>query len=378
MSNRGRLRTWLGYFVIGGLLITLAACGKKQESAPNAPGAEKKEDLSNADPRLDPDLQAAVEVARKDRVVVDAKAIEGEVSGLPNQEQGNLLGDVGATGAVGDLLESGTKAGDGGAGALISTGNLRGRSGATRARMFRSGGGVGRGMMGGGMMGGGIMGQPPVGINGQPPAGRVAQNPEPKDEESSTENYQLILENPYKAVKNDPLSTFSSSVDTASYSNVRARLNAGNLPTRDMVRIADFINYFKYDYAPPKNDDPVAFHLEIAKCPWNDKHHLLKIGLQAKMIEKDKMLPRNLVFLIDTSGSMGQPNRLPLVKQSLRLLVDQLTAKDSVSIVTYAGSAELALTPTPGNEKDAILRVVDTLDAGGSTNGGGGILMAYD
>lgn len=228
------------------------------------------------------------------------------------------------------------------------------------------------------MMGGGIMGQPPVGINGQPPAGRVAQNPEPKDEESSTENYQLILENPYKAVKNDPLSTFSSSVDTASYSNVRARLNAGNLPTRDMVRIADFINYFKYDYAPPKNDDPVAFHLEIAKCPWNDKHHLLKIGLQAKMIEKDKMLPRNLVFLIDTSGSMGQPNRLPLVKQSLRLLVDQLTAKDSVSIVTYAGSAELALTPTPGNEKDAILRVVDTLDAGGSTNGGGGILMAYD
>ncbi len=172
--------------------------------------------------------------------------------------------------------------------------------------------------------------------------------------------------------------TISSAVDTAAYSNIRARLNAGLLPPNDAVRVADMLNYFNYDYASPKNDDPVAFHLEIAACPWTPKHHLLRVGLKAKTIDKEKMPPRNLTFLLDTSGSMNRPNRLPLVKQSLRLLVEQLTARDVVSIVTYAGNAGLALPPTSGAEKDKILQTIESFNAAGSTNGEGGLRAAYD
>ncbi len=138
------------------------------------------------------------------------------------------------------------------------------------------------------------------------------------------------------------------------------------------------LNYFNYDYAGPKNDEPVAFALEIAPCPWKPKHQLLRIGLKAKTIDKDKMPPRNLTFLIDTSGSMDAPNRLPLVKQSLRLLVEQLTDKDMVSIVTYAGNAGVAMTPTPGSKKDDILKVIESFNAEGSTNGAGGLTAAYE
>src|SRR5262249_5303312 len=195
----------------------------------------------------------------------------------------------------------------------------------------------------------------------------------------SAEHYQHFEDNPFKAVRGeDALSTISTAVDTAAYANARARISEGQLPTKDAVRIADFVNYFPYGYPAPKNGDPVAFKLELAPCPWKAHHHLLRVGLKARLIEKDQLPARNLVFLIDTSGSMNGPNRLPLVQESLKLLVEQLTGRDRVSIVTYAGIAGLSLPPTPGNQKDRINEEINSLSAGGSTNGEGGIKMAYE
>ncbi|HJZ90204.1 MAG TPA: von Willebrand factor type A domain-containing protein, partial [Gemmataceae bacterium] len=195
----------------------------------------------------------------------------------------------------------------------------------------------------------------------------------------SAEHYQHFEDNPFKVVRGeDALSTISTAVDTAAYANARARISEGQLPTKDAVRIADFVNYFPYGYAAPRNGDPVAFKLELAYCPWQPAHHLLRVGLKARVIDKDQMPARNLVFLIDTSGSMNGPNRLPLVQESLKLLVEQLTGRDRVSIVTYAGIAGLSLPPTPGNHKDRIKEEINNLSAGGSTNGEGGIKMAYE
>ncbi|WP_020473112.1 vWA domain-containing protein [Zavarzinella formosa] len=198
------------------------------------------------------------------------------------------------------------------------------------------------------------------------------------DADSQGEAYQHLEDNAFKTVKVDPLSTLSAAVDTAAYSNSRSRLNEGALPPKDMVRIADFLNYFPYDYAAPTDGKPVNFKLEMAACPWNEKHNLLKIGLKSKVIEKDKLPARNLVFLIDTSGSMNSPNRLPLVIESMKLLVEQLSDRDRVSIVTYAGAAGLRLPPTPGNQKEKIINEITNLQSGGSTNGEGGIKLAYE
>ena len=201
-----------------------------------------------------------------------------------------------------------------------------------------------------------------------------------KDEapKPNTENFDAIVENAFVAAEREPLSTFSASVDTASYSIVRAKINAGELPPKDAVRLADMLNYFPYDYPTPKGVDPVAIGLELAPCPWNAKHNLLRIALQARKHSPSDMPARNLVFLIDTSGSMSPENRLPLVKKSVEMVVEQLTARDRVSIVTYAGVAGLALDSTPGDKHEQILRVVRGLGAGGSTNGAGGITVAYD
>ncbi|MEZ6142201.1 MAG: VWA domain-containing protein [Zavarzinella sp.] len=191
------------------------------------------------------------------------------------------------------------------------------------------------------------------------------------------EDYQHYQENPFLEVSAEALSTFSSSVDTASYTNCRSKLNTGTLPPKDAVRIADFVNYFQYQYEGPKDNKPVRFHLEVAKCPWQSKHLLLRIGVQAKKIDPAELPARNLVFLIDTSGSMSEHNKLPLVINSLELLVNQLTAKDRVAIVTYAGNAGVVLPPTSGAEKDRIGQALQRLKAGGSTNGEGGIREAY-
>jgi Ca-activated chloride channel family protein len=195
--------------------------------------------------------------------------------------------------------------------------------------------------------------------------------------EFNTAAYDQIYDNPFLAVQDHPLSTFSIDVDTASYSNVRRFLNEGQLPPKDAVRIADFINYFHYDYPQPRNEHPMSVQAEIAGCPWNSGHRLARIGLQGRRIVTEELPPRNLVFLIDTSGSMERPSRLPLVQKGLALLVEQLTAQDRVAIVTYAGQAGLRLESTPGNQKATILNVVNGLYASGCTNGGEGIIQAY-
>jgi Ca-activated chloride channel family protein len=198
------------------------------------------------------------------------------------------------------------------------------------------------------------------------------------EREHNTEDYDRIVENPFLSAKEYPQSTFSTAVDTAAYSNIRRFLNDGELPPKDAVRIADMLNYFDYKYPEPRGEHPVAVALEMASCPWSSKHHLLKIALKAKSIPLSKMPPRNLVFLIDTSGSMTDANKLPLVKDSLELLVEQLREQDRVSIVTYAGEASLRLPPTAGHQRNRILNAIRSLQSGGSTNGGGGIVLAYE
>jgi Ca-activated chloride channel family protein len=194
----------------------------------------------------------------------------------------------------------------------------------------------------------------------------------------NTEEYGHKDENPFLAVSAHPLSTFSIDVDRASYSNVRRFLLGGQAPPADAVRIEELVNYFPYDYAEPTGDDPVAIHTEVAPAPWRPQHRLLRIGLQARRIDTRGLPPSNLVFLIDVSGSMDEPNKLPLVKASLTMLVNTLRPADRVAIVVYAGSAGLVLSSTSGDEKAKILEAIDRLEAGGSTAGGAGIKRAYD
>ncbi len=191
------------------------------------------------------------------------------------------------------------------------------------------------------------------------------------------EGYNFIQENEFLKVNDNPLSTFSIDVDAASYSNVRRILNSGRLPGAGAVRIEEMINYFKYDYPQPKADDPFTVNTEISECPWNKKHRLALIGLQGKIIPYKDLPAANIVFLIDVSGSMQSEDKLPLVKQSLKLLVDQLRETDKVSLCVYAGNAGLVLASTPGTEKQKIKDAVDALESGGSTAGGAGINLAY-
>ncbi|MDB5026079.1 MAG: hypothetical protein JWP78_3834 [Mucilaginibacter sp.] len=191
------------------------------------------------------------------------------------------------------------------------------------------------------------------------------------------ESYKPLTENSFLSAKDNPLSTFSTDVDAASYSNVRRFINNGQLPPADAVRVEEMINYFKYDLSGPAGNDPVAIHTELSSAPWNAKHRLLRIGLKARTIAVKNLPASNLVFLIDVSGSMNEPNKLPLVKSSLKMLVDQLRAQDQVAIVAYAGNAGLVLPSTPGSSKTAINNAIDNLSAGGSTAGGQGLKLAY-
>jgi len=193
----------------------------------------------------------------------------------------------------------------------------------------------------------------------------------------NTEGYAAVNENGFKNVKNNPLSTFSIDVDNASYSNIRRFINNGELPPADAVRIEEMINYFKYDYPEPGGEHPFSVYTELAACPWNTKHQLLHVGLRGKSIDKSSLPPSNLVFLLDVSGSMSDPNKLPLLKSAFGLLVNELRAQDRVAIVVYAGAAGLVLESTPGNRKEAILAAIDNLEAGGSTAGGAGLKLAY-
>jgi Ca-activated chloride channel homolog len=199
----------------------------------------------------------------------------------------------------------------------------------------------------------------------------------PYNGDFNTEEYDHISENNFHKVTDDPLSTFSIDVDAASYSNIRRFLNSNQLPPADAVRVEEMINYFHYDYPQPEKGDPFSINTEIATCPWNLNHKLVMIGLQGKKIPMEKLPASNLVFLVDVSGSMDEPNKLPLVKSSLKLLTEQLREQDRISIVVYAGNAGLVLPATYGSNKTRIREAIDQLEAGGSTAGGAGIQLAY-
>ena len=193
----------------------------------------------------------------------------------------------------------------------------------------------------------------------------------------TNEEYSSFAENRFKDAKYDPLSTFSLDVDVASYSNVRRMINQGKKPEKDAVRIEQFINYFSYNYPNPTGKHPVNIITETQPCPWNEEHLLVRIGVKAKEIPSEKIPASNFVFLIDVSGSMDSPNRLPLVIASLKLLTNNLRDKDQVAIVVYAGAAGEVLPSTSGADKQKILEALDGLSAGGSTAGGAGIELAY-
>ena len=199
----------------------------------------------------------------------------------------------------------------------------------------------------------------------------------PKSIEVSQEDYDNFVENQFESPKTAPLSTFSIDVDNASYTNVRRFINNGQTVPKDAVRVEEMMNFFKYKYPQPQDQQPFSINTEYSDCPWNPKHQLLKIGLQGKNIPTDNLPASNFVFLIDVSGSMSDANKLPLLKQSMKILVNELRKKDKVAIVVYAGAAGMVLPPTTGDEKQTIIDALEKLNAGGSTAGGAGIELAY-
>jgi len=198
-------------------------------------------------------------------------------------------------------------------------------------------------------------------------------------ESPGTESYAVIADNPFKSPATAPLSTFGLDVDTASYANVRRFLREGSLPPPDAVRIEELINYFRYDYPPARGDHPLATAVEIADCPWKEGHKLVRVAVQAKSVDRSERPRANLVFLLDVSGSMSPENKLPLVKRSMRLLLNRLTERDSVGIVTYAGESRVALESTAVSEsgRRRIAEVLEGLQAGSGTAGSAGIQAAY-
>ncbi len=198
------------------------------------------------------------------------------------------------------------------------------------------------------------------------------------DTRYNTESYAEINENTFKEVSTSPLSTFSVDVDAASYSNVRRFINQGSLPPSDAVRIEEMINYFEYDYPQPDGDIPFSVNSELSKCPWKEDHLLLQIGLQGRKIPNESLPPSNIVFLLDVSGSMSSANKLPLLKSSFKLLLEQLDENDKVAMVVYAGSSGVVLESTSGDQKEKIRTALEGLESGGSTSGAEGLELAYE
>ncbi|BAO74836.1 vWA domain-containing protein [Winogradskyella sp. PG-2] len=195
--------------------------------------------------------------------------------------------------------------------------------------------------------------------------------------EHNTEEYDIIYENTFKDVLQNPLSTFSIDVDNASYSNVRRFLTGNQMPPKDAVLIEEMINYFDYDYPQPTDEHPFAFINEVADCPWSSKNKLVHIGIQGKSINNNDLKASNLVFLIDASGSMSSHNKLPLLKKGLKLLLEEVNDNDRIAIVAYTGSAGLVLPSTKASSKEKIIVALDAIESGGSTAGGQGIQLAY-
>jgi Ca-activated chloride channel homolog len=220
---------------------------------------------------------------------------------------------------------------------------------------------------------------PPAGVQGGVAAGIAGNAHTPTGlEAGNTENYAVIEESRFLPAAANPRSTFSIDVDAASYTNVRRFLTAGQRPPSDAVRIEELLNYFRYDYPEPTGAAPFSVTTDLAEAPWAPEHRLLRIGIKGRSLRTAAVPPSNLVFLLDVSGSMTPPNKLPLVKQAFRLLVHELRPQDRVAIVVYAGAAGLVLPSTPGSDKATILAALDRLEAGGSTAGGAGLRLAYD
>ncbi len=196
-------------------------------------------------------------------------------------------------------------------------------------------------------------------------------------QEFNRESYDYVAPNDFLSAKDNPLSTFSIDVDTASYSNIRRFLNNSQLPPEGSVRLEEMINYFTYDYPQPKGDEPFSITIKGGDCPWKDGHKLVMIGLKGKVPAPEEIPESNIVFLIDVSGSMDSPDKLPLLKKALKMMVNRLSEKEHVAIVVYAGSSGLVLDSTDGTQKYKILSAIDNLSAGGSTNGAEGIKLAY-
>ncbi|MCL6692072.1 VWA domain-containing protein [Pseudomonas sp. R3.Fl] len=206
----------------------------------------------------------------------------------------------------------------------------------------------------------------------------VAPEPLPAGyRDQDREQYQKLAQNPVHSVAEAPVSTFSIDVDTGSYANVRRLLNEGRLPPQGAVRLEEMLNYFPYAYAPPSDDSPFGITTELAPSPWNPHTRLLRIGIKASERSVEQLPPANLVFLVDVSGSMDRREGLPLVKGTLKLLVDQLRPQDKVSLVVYAGDSRVVLEPTSGKDKAKIRAAIEQLQAGGSTAGAAGIELAY-
>ncbi len=199
-----------------------------------------------------------------------------------------------------------------------------------------------------------------------------------EDKLSNTNDFDRIIENEFLQAANKPLSTFSIDVDVASYAMMRTQLEQNQMPEKNSIRLEEMINYFTYNYADAPADKPFSVATEVGECPWNNNHQLVHIGIQGRRVDKSAMPPANLVFLIDVSGSMQAPNKLPLMQQSLRMLVNELRPQDKIAMVVYAGSSGLVLPATPCNQKEKILQAIDNLQAGGSTNGAAGINQAYE
>ncbi|MGH6951082.1 MAG: vWA domain-containing protein [Vitreimonas sp.] len=210
------------------------------------------------------------------------------------------------------------------------------------------------------------------------PAPYAATDPAAAAPAQDTERYEHAAPNPIRIVAEAPISTFSIDVDTAAYANVRRFLNEGRLPPQDAVRIEELINYFDYDYTPPAaREQPFSSTVSVIPSPWAEGRQLVHIGLQGYDVARAERPPLNLVLLIDVSGSMDEPNKLPLALDSFRMLAEQLTARDRLSIVVYAGAAGAVLEPTSGDDTAAIRAALNQLKAGGSTAGGEGLRLAY-
>jgi len=200
----------------------------------------------------------------------------------------------------------------------------------------------------------------------------------PPNGDVSDETYGKLVENDWVETATEPVSTFGADVDTGSYSLMRRDVRAGRLPNPDSVRVEEYINYFRYDYAPPQDDKPFSVQVDGAPSPFGQGFHLLRVGLQGEVIDVAQRKPANLVFLVDVSGSMEAPDKLPLVQRLLKSLVSKLTDADTLSIVTYSGNESVLLAPTRVTDKGRINKAIDRLAAGGSTNGEGGIRKAYE